>query len=71
MSVVVSQTIFEEGKAAKAAGKDFTTDPYRAGSQDSADWMAGFTADEPEVSMTGNNGDGRDYDVYAAAHRSA
>ena len=43
---VVSQTIFEEGRAAKAAGKPYTDDPYRAGSQDSADWLAGYTADE-------------------------
>jgi hypothetical protein len=43
---VVSQTIFNEGKAAKAAGKTYSDDPYRAGSQDSADWLAGYTADE-------------------------
>ncbi|GJD98818.1 hypothetical protein [Methylobacterium isbiliense] len=43
---VVSQTIFEEGRAAKAAGRPHTDDPYRAGSQDSADWLAGYTADE-------------------------
>lgn len=69
MSVVVSQTVFEEGKAAKAGGQDFTSDPYRAGSQESADWLAGYTADEPEVSMTGSNGDGRSYDVSANTHR--
>jgi hypothetical protein len=48
MTVVVSQSIFDEGKAAKAAGKPYTDDPYPAGSQDSADWLAGFTADEEE-----------------------
>lgn len=53
MTTVVSQAIFEEGRAAKAAGKVFTDDPHRAGSQDSADWLAGFTADEAEPSATG------------------
>ncbi|MFE1599383.1 hypothetical protein [Methylobacterium sp. ID0610] len=52
-SFVVSQTVFEEGKAAKAAGKPYTDDPYRAGSQDSADWLAGYTADEAEPSAAG------------------
>ena len=60
MSVVISQAVFEEGKAAKAAGKAFTDDPYRAGSQDSADWLSGYTAEEPEVSIAGRDQDGSD-----------
>ncbi|WP_018260716.1 hypothetical protein [Methylobacterium sp. WSM2598] len=56
---VVSQAIFDEGKAAKAAGKTYSDDPYRAGSQDSADWLAGFTADEgvPRAARSDNAGD--------------
>ncbi|GJE28856.1 hypothetical protein [Methylobacterium organophilum] len=53
MSAVISQEKFEEGRAAKAAGLTYQDDPYRAGSQDSADWLAGFTADEPEPSALG------------------
>ncbi|WP_407519911.1 hypothetical protein [Methylobacterium oryzisoli] len=47
--IVVSQTVFEEGRAARAAGRPHTDDPYRAGSQDSADWLAGYTADEADA----------------------
>lgn len=61
MSLVVSQKIFNEGKAAKAAGKAFTDDPFRAGSQDSVDWLAGFTADEQGASMSGQNRDSREF----------
>ena len=50
MTVVISQSIFEEGKVAKAAGKPYTDDPYPAGSQNSADWLAGFTVGEIEPS---------------------
>lgn len=66
MSLVVSHKIFDEGKAAKAAGKTFTDDPFRAGSQESADWLAGFTADEADITMSGNNGDSRGFRVDSA-----
>ncbi len=36
----------DEGKAAKAAGEPMSVNPYRAGSQESADWLHGYTADE-------------------------
>ncbi len=42
---------WEEGKAAKKAGQPYTADPYPAGSQRSADWLAGFTDDEPEQNV--------------------
>lgn len=61
MTVVVSQSIFDEGKAAKAAGKPYTDDPYPAGSQDSADWLAGFTADEREHSTTASEIEGDNF----------
>ena len=34
---------WEEGKAAKKSGVPYTADPYRAGSQESAEWLAGYT----------------------------
>ena len=37
---------YDEGKAAKAAGKPDSENPYRAGSQESLDWLEGYTADE-------------------------
>ncbi|WP_243930479.1 hypothetical protein [Methylobacterium sp. J-076] len=42
---------WEEGKAAKQSGASYTADPYRAGSQESADWLAGFTFDEKEQNV--------------------
>lgn len=39
---------WEEGRAAKKSGAPYTADPYRAGSQESADWLAGYTYDERE-----------------------
>ena len=48
LGVVMSEAIYQEGKAAKAAGKPDTDNPYRAGSQESLDWLEGYTADEPE-----------------------
>jgi hypothetical protein len=39
---------WEEGRAAKKSGVTYTADPYRAGSQESADWLAGYTYDEQE-----------------------
>ncbi|KAB1069912.1 hypothetical protein [Methylobacterium planeticum] len=51
MPIVVSAKIMEEGKAARAAGKTISADPYRAGSQQSADWLAGYLHDEPEQNV--------------------
>ena len=50
---VVSEEIYNAGKAAKAAGKSDSDNPYRAGSQDSLDWLEGYTADEKDPSATG------------------
>ena len=51
MTIIVSTQIMEEGKAAKAAGKTVSADPYRAGSQESADWLAGYLYDETEQNV--------------------
>ena len=51
MTIVVSTKVMEEGKAAKAAGKTVSADPYRAGSQESADWLAGYLHDELEQNV--------------------
>ncbi|WP_336487594.1 ribosome modulation factor [Methylobacterium nigriterrae] len=40
-----------EGMAAKAAGKTVSANPYRAGSQESADWLAGYVHDEREQNL--------------------
>lgn len=61
MTVVISQSIFDEGKAAKAAGKPYTDDPYPAGSQNSADWLAGFTIGEIEPSTTAEETEGGNF----------
>lgn len=42
---------WEEGKLAKKSGIPYTADPYRAGSQESADWFAGYTFDEQEQNV--------------------
>lgn len=55
----MAETPFDEGKAAKAAGKTDSENPYRAGSQDSLDWLEGFTLGEPEPSDFGANGAGQ------------
>ncbi|WP_375464236.1 hypothetical protein [uncultured Methylobacterium sp.] len=44
----VSATIMEEGKAAKMRGEPLSADPYPVGSQESADWLEGYTFDEAE-----------------------
>ncbi|MCE4224595.1 hypothetical protein HCU64_12590 [Methylobacterium sp. C25] len=44
--LIHSQTIYDEGRAAKAAHEPDSSNPYRAGSQDSLDWLEGYTADE-------------------------
>jgi ribosome modulation factor len=47
----VSATVMNEGKAAKVAGKSMEANPYPAGSQDSADWLEGYTFDEVEQNV--------------------
>lgn len=42
---------WEEGRAAKLAGRSANANPYRVGTQQSADWLAGFTDDEPEQNV--------------------
>ena len=44
----VSKTVMEEGLAAKRAGQSDVANPYPAGSQNSADWLEGYTYDEAE-----------------------
>lgn len=46
--VVISKSVMEEGKAAKRAGQTDAVNPYPAGSQNSADWLEGYTFDEAE-----------------------
>ena len=48
MAVVISNDIWLAGNAAKAAGQPVSANPYPAGSQESADWMSGYTAAEAE-----------------------
>ena len=45
---VISKSVMVEGKAAKLAGQADSSNPYPAGSQNSADWLEGYTFDEPE-----------------------
>jgi hypothetical protein len=40
-----------EGRSAKAAGQPDGANPYEAGSQESADWLSGYTADEAEQNV--------------------
>lgn len=42
---------WREGVAAKKAGKLSNANPYEAGSQESADWLEGFTVDQPEQNV--------------------
>ena len=42
---------FTEGKCAKMQGKPVSANPYEAGSQESADWLAGYAYDEPEQNV--------------------
>jgi len=44
-------TQWEEGRAAKRSGATVSADPYEVGSQQSVDWLEGFTADEPEQNV--------------------
>lgn len=36
----------KQGMVAKAEGRSVSANPYRAGCQESADWLEGYTADE-------------------------
>jgi hypothetical protein len=40
-----------EGKSAKIAGEPHLANPYPAGSQESADWLEGYTYDEAEMNV--------------------
>ena len=42
---------WEEGRAAKAAGRSANANPNRAGTQQSAGWLAGFIHDDPEQNV--------------------
>jgi ribosome modulation factor len=42
---------WNEGKSAKQAGQSDEANPYRAGSQESADWLEGYTFDEREQNV--------------------
>lgn len=55
---VVSKTVMEEGKAAKMAGLPDSANPYPAGSQNSADWLEGYTFDEVEQNVDRPGSDG-------------
>lgn len=46
-----SNRAMNEGKAAKIAGQSDSTNPYPAGSQNSADWLEGYTYDETEQNV--------------------
>lgn len=50
----VSDTVMNEGKVAKVAGKSMDMNPYPAGSQESADWLEGYTYDEAEMNVDTN-----------------
>ncbi len=56
--LVTSRTIYDEGKAAKAASPPDVENPYPAGSQSSLDWLEGYTADEIAPSSTGPDEEG-------------
>lgn len=47
----VSVDVMEQGKAAKIKGEPLSANPYPAGSQDSADWLEGYTYDEVEQNI--------------------
>ena len=47
----VSVDVMEEGKAAKLQGQPLDANPYPAGSQNSADWLEGYTFNEAELNV--------------------
>ncbi|MGU3360362.1 hypothetical protein ACLBWX_08525 [Methylobacterium sp. M6A4_1b] len=48
MTVVASNEIWIEGSAARTEERPVSANPYPAGSQESADWLAGYTTLEAE-----------------------
>ena len=48
MTVVVSNEVWLAGRAAKDAGEASSANPYPTGSQNSADWLEGYTNGEAE-----------------------
>ena len=52
MTTVISNAIWIEGNAAQAAGQPSSANPYPAGSQESADWLEGYTTAEAEKLVT-------------------
>ncbi|KQP82895.1 MULTISPECIES: hypothetical protein [unclassified Methylobacterium] len=48
MTVVASNKIWLEGSAARSEGQPVSANPYPAGSQESADWLEGYTTVEAE-----------------------
>ncbi|MGH1574797.1 hypothetical protein ACRAWG_34345 [Methylobacterium sp. P31] len=42
---------WHEGMTAKKVGQSIDMHPYEVGSQQSADWLAGFTSDEPDQNV--------------------
>lgn len=52
----VSATIMEAGRAARTRGEPFSADPYPVGSQESADWLEGYTFDEAEQNVDREEG---------------
>jgi hypothetical protein len=55
MTTVVSNAIWIEGNAAQAAGQPSSANPYPAGSQESADWLEGYTTAETEQLVANPN----------------
>ncbi|GEP03526.1 ribosome modulation factor [Methylobacterium oxalidis] len=47
----------QDGRAAKLAGRPVSANPHRAGSQESADWLAGYVLDEDEQNVDRPEGD--------------
>jgi len=45
---VVSTEIRDQGRAAKTRGEPMSANPYEVGSQESLDWLEGFTFDEKD-----------------------
>lgn len=47
----VSDTVMNEGKVAKVAGRSMEASPYPVGSRESVDWLAGYTFSEAEQNV--------------------
>ncbi|GJD97361.1 hypothetical protein [Methylobacterium iners] len=52
----VSFDVMSEGKAAKKRDEPSNANPYPAGSQNSADWLEGYTFDEAEMNVDRDDG---------------